>query len=65
LNYKKILRTVVLGTVFAVLAIYWLAEEFDLDRDMLLRYLGASVLFIAGCAVSAGVVVLITKFFRR
>jgi protein-S-isoprenylcysteine O-methyltransferase Ste14 len=44
-------RTVVLGTVAVVLALWWVARELDLDREQLLGYLGTSAVFVAGLII--------------
>lgn len=43
----RLLRTIVLGSVAVVVAIYFLARSYGADPAELLRYLGASALFVA------------------
>ncbi|MCZ6852354.1 MAG: hypothetical protein O7G86_00420 [Gammaproteobacteria bacterium] len=60
-------RTIVLGAVAVLLAIFWLSKELGLDRDELLGFLGVSLLFVGvsiGCAVVAGGLIWLIKKLR-
>ena len=62
---RKILRTIVLGTVFASLGIYWLAHEFDIDTELLLSYLLGSAIFVFGCMGLAALTIVLIRWSRR
>ena len=61
----RIARRVLMGALLAAAAIYWLAREMDLDREVLLGYLVGSVLLVAVPLVVAFVVVGVVKLVRR
>ena len=62
---RKILRTIILGTVLAALGIYWLAHEFDIDTELLLSYLLGSAIFVFGCVGLAAVTAVLIRWLRR
>ncbi len=62
---NRIARRVLLGALVAVAAIFWLAREMDLDREVLLGYLVGSVVLVVGSLVAASLVVVVVKLLRR
>ena len=46
-------RTIVLGTMAAALGIWWLARAYEVETSQLLRFLVASVVFVAVAVVLA------------
>ncbi len=66
-RHTRLARTIVLGAVAVVFALFWVARELELDRDELLDYLGASALFVAiliGLGVLGAVVLWLIKRLR-
>ena len=57
-------RTIVLATIAAVLAIVWLARSFEIDTGELTGFFLMSLAVVAGIAVLAGIAVAITKIVR-
>jgi len=60
-------RTILLGTLAVVFALFWLARELDLDRDELLGYLGTSALFVTiliGCSLLGAALIWLIKRLR-
>ena len=53
LNHRRLVRTLLLGTVAVAASIYWLAKEYDVDMRELAGYLGASAAFVVLCATLA------------
>lgn len=65
---NKLARTVILATLAAAFAVFWLARELELDRDELLGYLVTSLLFVAiliGFSVVGGVALLLIRRLIR
>ena len=61
----RLARTVVLATVAAVFALFWLARELELDRDELLDFLATSLLFVAVLIGFSAVGALVLWLIRR
>ena len=57
-------RTILLATITAVLAIVWLARSFEIDTGQLTGFFLMSLAVVAGIAVLAGIAVAITKMVR-
>lgn len=57
-------RTVVLATIAAVLAIVWLARSFEIETGELTGFLLMSLALVAGIAILAALSVAITKLVR-
>ncbi len=51
----RLIRTIVLGVVASVVAIVWLGDQYGIDRQVMLDFLGASALFV-GLLVLTGLV---------
>jgi hypothetical protein len=62
---NRLLRTIGLGTAAVVLALFWLAREFQLDVDELFGYLRISALFVLGFAVSGALGFAVLWLVRR
>ena len=62
---SRLLRTILLGTVTVGVAIYWLARSYGADPAELLRYLGASALFVGVFAVIGILASLLLRALRR
>ena len=59
-DHRRLVRTLLLGTLAVAAAVYWLALEYDVDMRELAGYLGASLLFVmlfAALALAGAVVV--------
>jgi len=54
-GWLRLARTVVLGTIAAVLGIVWLGEQYGIERAVMLEFLGTSALFVL-LLVGAGLV---------
>ena len=57
-------RTVVLATIAALLAIVWLARSFEIETSELTGFFLMSLALVAGIAVLAAVCVVIAKIVR-
>ena len=57
-------RTILLATIAAVLAIVWLARSYEIDPGELTGFFLMSLAVVAGIAVLAGVAVAIAKVVR-
>ncbi len=67
-RHARLVRTIGLGSVAVVFAIYWVAREYGADTEELLGFLGLSVLFVglfAGLALVAGFLLWIVKRIVR
>lgn len=49
----RLTRTVLLGTVATIAAIVWLGEQYGVERDVIVAFLGTSALFV-GLLILAG-----------
>ena len=58
-------RTIVLGTMAAALGIWWLARAYEVETSQLLRFLVASVVFVAVAVVLALVGGVALRMLRR
>ena len=58
-------RTIVLGTMAAALGIWWLARAYEVETSQLLRFLVASVVFVAVAVVLALGGALVLRMLRR
>jgi len=58
------IRTFVLATIAAVLAIVWLARSYEIDPGELTGFFLMSLAVVAGLAVMAGLAVAIMKMVR-
>ena len=45
-SWLRLTRTLALGTVATVLAIIWLGEQYGIEREVILEFLGTSALFV-------------------
>ena len=61
---RRVTRTALLGCITTVVAIAWLANEFELDFDRLIDFLLSSTLIVIGCMLLAGLVVASTRVIR-
>ncbi len=69
LVWVRLGRTVILGTIATIAAIVWLGEQYGIERDVILAFLGTSALFV-GLLILAGlggVLLLwsVRRLFRR
>jgi hypothetical protein len=68
-THRRLVRTVLLGTVAVFAAIAWLAHELDMDTGELLGYAGTGLLMVGVVVVLAlvGSAVLrgVRRWFRR
>ena len=69
LGWVRLSRTVILGAIATVAAIVWLGEQYGIERDVILAFLGTSVLFVGVLIVAglAGMLALrgVRKLLRR
>ena len=49
----RLVRTILLGTVAMVAGVFWVGEQYDVEREVLLEFLLTSFLFVA-MLVAAG-----------
>lgn len=64
----RLTRSIVLGSLAVALAIYWLADSYDVDMSQLLDYLKTSlvfVLFFALIGIVAGMLLWLVRVSRR
>ena len=61
---RSVTRTALLGCITTVVAIAWLANEFELDFDQLIDFLLSSTLIVIGCMLLAGLVVASMRVIR-
>lgn len=52
-SQRRLVRTIVLGTIAVFAAIAWLATEFGMDRDELLGYAVTSLALVLGMVLLA------------
>lgn len=52
MGWARLSRTVLLGTVAAVVAMVWLGEQYGIERRVMLEFVGTSVLFVALLALA-------------
>ncbi|MDZ7670646.1 MAG: hypothetical protein U5Q16_14940 [Gammaproteobacteria bacterium] len=69
LQQRRLVRTIVLGTVAVVAGIAWLAGELGMDKEELLDFAGTSVLLVGAMVVlallGAAVLRVLKKLFGR
>ncbi len=53
LQGKRLTRTVLLGFVALVLGVYWIGNEYGVDREVMLEYLVTTLMFV-GALIGAG-----------
>ncbi len=64
INHRRLVRTLLLGTLAVTASIYWLAVEYGVNMRELMGYLGTSALFVllfAALAVAGAVVVRVVR----
>lgn len=54
-GWGRLSRTIVLGSVAAAFALYWLAESYGADSEALLGYLETSLVFVLVFALAGAV----------
>lgn len=68
-QHRRLVRTIVLGTVAVAFGIYWLAGELGMDRQELLDFARTSAFMVGGLVVlallGAGVLRGLKKLFGR
>ncbi len=64
LGWSRLVRTVALGTVAVFAALFWGAEQFGLQRELVLEFLTSSLLFV-GFLVVAGLAGTVLLFAVR
>ena len=60
----RLIRTIALGSIALLVALFWLSDELGLDRDELLGFLTTSLLFVGlsiGLALIAGGLIWLIK----
>ncbi len=62
---RRVLRTVVLGTLALGAGVWYLADMFGVDRAELLGYLGVSAVLLSGLIILAAVTVGLLRLLRR
>lgn len=65
LQARRLLRTVVLGTLALGAGVWYLADMFGVDRAELLGYLGTSALLLLGLILLAAAAVGLLRLLRR
>ena len=45
-GWVRLVRSIVLGTIAAVLGVLWLGEQYGIERAVMLEFLGTSLLFV-------------------
>ncbi|MEM9622189.1 MAG: hypothetical protein AAF993_11100 [Pseudomonadota bacterium] len=61
IGWVRLVRTVLLGTVALGAGIYWGAQQFGIDRELVLAFLSGSLLFVGGLVIAGllGAVILL------
>jgi hypothetical protein len=62
---RRLMRTIVLGTVAVAFAIYWLADAYEVDTEELLSYLRTSLAFVLLFVVAGVLGGLLLRGLRR
>ncbi len=62
---RKLLRSVVLGTLALGAGVYYFAGQFGVDQRELLGYMGVSALMVAGLVVAAALLAALLRLLRR
>lgn len=62
---RRLVRTVLLGTIAAALGIWWLGRAYEVETSRLLGFLLASILFVVGCITLAAVAGVALSWLRR
>ena len=52
-GWMRLTRTVVLGTVATIAALIWVADQYGVDRDVMVEFMTTSALFV-GLLIVAG-----------
>ncbi len=65
IGWVRLTRTIVLGSLVIVAAVYWGAEQFGMDRQLILSFLTGSLLFVAGLVVAGMAGALLLFALRR
>ena len=65
LSGYRLLRTVLLGTIAVTFAIFWLGEQYGIDRDVILDFLLTSAVFVGGLVLLAGLGAVCLLLFKR
>ncbi|NOX50414.1 MAG: hypothetical protein GXP16_07755 [Gammaproteobacteria bacterium] len=60
----RLIRTIVLGVVASVVAIIWLGDQYGIDRQVMLEFLGTSALFVGLLVLSGLVGAVILKLIK-
>lgn len=68
-QWLRLTRTLVLGTVATVGALVWVADQYGIEREVMLEFIGTSALFVgllalAG-AVAGGLFWLVKRAYSR
>ncbi len=62
--WVRLTRTVVLGTIATIVAIIWLGEQYGVERDVILAFLGTSALFV-GLLILCGLMAMVLLWLLR
>jgi len=64
-GWLRLTRTIVLGTIATVAALVWLGEQYGIQREVMLEFVGTSALFVGLLIVAGlGATVLIRVLLR-
>lgn len=60
----RLIRTVILGAIAVAVAVVWMGDQYGIERQETLRYLGTAALFV-GLLVGCGLIGLATLIAAR
>jgi len=52
-GWMRLTRTIALGTIATVAALFWVADQYGIEREVMMEFVATSVLFV-GLLIAAG-----------
>ena len=64
-SWTKLARTVVLGSIALTLGIFWLGDQYGVDRAVMVEFLITSAAFVGLVVVAAAAGAFLIRFIRK
>ena len=62
---SQLVRTILLGCGAMVAGVFWVGDQYDVSREVIIEFLLTSLAFVAGLAVCGFLAMLLLRLFKR